>query len=189
MKALNGTAGHGCPREAGFSLVEVMVTLIVMSVGLLGIAKMQALALTSTTSARMRSLVALEASSLASTMRADRAYWASVTADPIVQFASGAITKTQDNTLQPNATCPCTPPQIAFGDLREWVQNLSQQVKDVQGTVSCTVPLATAPAPVSCTISLNWPENLVAANAQQAQAAQQAQTPPPRITYTLYVDP
>ena len=75
MKSPNDTARHGCLRDAGFSLVEVMVALIVMSVGLLGIAKMQALALTSTTSARMRSLVALEAASLASTMRADRAYW------------------------------------------------------------------------------------------------------------------
>src|SRR5438445_9867309 len=75
MKSFNAATGRGCLREAGFSLVEVMVALIVMSVGLLGIAKMQALALTSTTSARMRSIVALEASSLASTMRADRAYW------------------------------------------------------------------------------------------------------------------
>lgn len=187
MKSLKGIAARSCLRQAGFSLVEVMVALIVMSVGLLGIAKMQALALTSTTSARMRSLVALEASSLASTMRADRGYWANIKADPTVQFSGGAVTA-NDNTLVLNATCPCTPPQIAYGDLQEWVQNLRKQVADVQGTVSCTVPASTAPAPISCAISLNWPENLVASNAQQAAQAQSVGAPP-RTTYTLYVDP
>jgi type IV pilus assembly protein PilV len=187
MKSLNDTTGHGCLRDAGFSLVEVMVALIVMSVGLLGIAKMQALALTSTSSARMRSLVALEASSIASTMRADRAYWSQVKADPAVQFSGGAVTAT-DTTLKLNSTCPCTAPQIAFGDLQEWVTNLGKQVPDVKGTVSCTVPKVTAPAPISCAISLNWPENLVASNTQQATQAQSV-SPPPRITYTLYVDP
>ena len=39
---------------AGFSLVEVMVALVVICVGLLGIAKMQALALSNTTTSRLR---------------------------------------------------------------------------------------------------------------------------------------
>src|SRR5579871_1202658 len=59
----------------GFSVLEVMVALIIISVGLLGIAKMQALAIASTTTSRTRSIAALEAASLASAMRADRAYW------------------------------------------------------------------------------------------------------------------
>jgi type IV pilus assembly protein PilV len=186
MKSLNDTAGHGCLRDAGFSLVEVMVALIVMSVGLLGIAKMQALALTSTTSARMRSLVALEASSLASTMRADRAYWSQIMANPAVTFAGGAVAS-NDAALVPKSTYPKTAPQIAYGDLQEWVTNLGLQVPDVKGAVNCTVPPVAVPAPVSCAISLNWPENLVASNAQQALQAQAAA--PARVTYTLYVDP
>ena len=43
-------------REGGFSLIEVMVALIIVSVGLLGIAKMQALAYASTGIAGKRSL-------------------------------------------------------------------------------------------------------------------------------------
>lgn len=59
----------------GFSLVEVMVALIVICVGLLGIAKLEALMLSSTGTSRLRSLVALQAASLAASMHADRNYW------------------------------------------------------------------------------------------------------------------
>src|SRR5689334_6960443 len=62
-------------RVRGFSLIEVMVAVIVICVGLLGIAKMQALALSNTTTARMRSLAALEAASLAAAMHSNRQYW------------------------------------------------------------------------------------------------------------------
>ena len=43
----------------GFSLIEVMVAIVVISAGLLGIAKLQALALSNTSTARLRSLAAL----------------------------------------------------------------------------------------------------------------------------------
>jgi type IV pilus assembly protein PilV len=183
MRFSNGTALYGRPGAAGFSLVEVMVALIVLSVGLLGIAKMQALALSSTTSARMRSVAALEASSLASTMNADRAYWANVAADPAVTFSAGAITASKDATLQPKDPCPCTPPQLAYDDLRDWAADLNLQIPNAQVSVNCTPgnppPLQT---PVSCTISLNWSEQQVVSNAQQTTA-------PVAINYTLHVLP
>ncbi len=70
------------PHSQGFSLVEVMVALVVLSIGLLGIAKMQALSLSSTTIASMRSLAALEASSLAAAMHENRGYWATAAMRP-----------------------------------------------------------------------------------------------------------
>jgi type IV pilus assembly protein PilV len=177
-------------RRNGFSLVEVMVALIVMSVGLLGVAKMQALALSNTTSARTRSLVALEAASLASTMRADRNYWANVTADPNVTFSKGVITADDGALKAAGAACPCTPQQIAYQDLSDWLTDLDLQVASPQGGISCTtVPVAAPPtAPVTCTISLNWSENLIAANAQQA-AQIKAAGGSESITYQLSVNP
>lgn len=56
-------------------MVEVLVALIIIAIGLLGIAKMQALLLADTGIARIRALIALETSSLAASMHADRSYW------------------------------------------------------------------------------------------------------------------
>ena len=55
----------------GYRITGLAITmwLLVISIGLLGIAKMQALALSSTGTAKMRSLAAIEAASLASTIR------------------------------------------------------------------------------------------------------------------------
>jgi len=63
----------------GFSLVEVMVAVVVICVGLLGIAKMQALALSNTTTSRLRALAAIEAAGLASAMHSNREYWSGAT--------------------------------------------------------------------------------------------------------------
>jgi len=63
----------------GFSLVEVMVAVVVICVGLLGIAKMQALALSNSNSSRLRSLAAIEAAGLAAAMHSNREYWAGST--------------------------------------------------------------------------------------------------------------
>src|ERR1700743_819427 len=62
-------------KTGGFTLIEVMVALIIIAIGMLGIAKMQALALSTTESSGVRSLVAIEAASLASSMHANRDYW------------------------------------------------------------------------------------------------------------------
>ena len=187
-------------RDSGFSLVEVMVALIVMSVGLLGIAKMQALALSSTTTARMRSLVALEAASLASTMRADRAYWSLETANPLtVNINTGAVAA-NDATLkaaitQESGTTPCVsacaPALIAVNDLQEWASELNSLAPGATGVVTCTPPPAATPSstPVSCQIVISWTEKLVASNAQQAQQEAVAGGSTVQTSYTIYVDP
>lgn len=183
----------------GFSLIEVLVALVVISIGLLGIVKMQALALSSTGTARMRALAAIEAGSLASTMRADRAYWASITTNPstITIPASGAITSTDAN-LQtpPNAKCqtgpPCTSVQVAAEDLSEWVTNVRSTLPGLQNSgVTCNV---VANNPVECTITLNWNENVLGINTSTNTAATAAQNAAALAnvaptSYTIYVDP
>jgi type IV pilus assembly protein PilV len=183
--------------RAGFSLVEVMVALVVISVGLFGIAKMQALALSSTSNARSRSLAALEAASLASTMRADRAYWTSITADPNVAVATAMFTANDATLVAPGAGCntasACTnPAKLAAQDVKDWATALSTAIPGGTATINCTV--ATATVPTSCRITLTWTENLVQINTATATGATQAATSAAlknvaTTTYTLFVDP
>ncbi len=190
------TAARARRRAAvahGFSLVEVMVALVVIAVGLLGIAKMQALSLSSTSSARMRSLAALEAASLAAAMHADRDYWDN-SPPQTTNVAGASVTSTTEgfpvtgaNCLAPTygTTSMCNTETVASYDLQQWANALNNLLPNVTAVVSC--PAGQTP-PLGCTIQISWSENAVAINSQEASASTTAaafQIP----TYTLYVEP
>ena len=179
-------------RSRGFSLVEVMVAVIVICVGMLGIAKMQALSLANTTTARLRSLAAIEAASLASAMHSNRQYWAN-TALPfnVALSAAGAITSS-DGALAVQATADLTNLTACFGvqcaalplaafDLARWTNNMTAMLPNPTATISCPANPGVN-APPSCTITISWRERSVAVNQQQTVALALP-------TYTLYVEP
>src|ERR1700761_8386395 len=66
-------------KQCGLTLLDVLVSLIIISIGLLGIAKIHALAYSSTSTAGTRSLVALQAAGLAASMHGNRTFWAANT--------------------------------------------------------------------------------------------------------------
>jgi type IV pilus assembly protein PilV len=176
----------------GFSLVEVMVALVVLSVGLLGIARMHSLALSSTTVASQRSLAAIEADSLAAMMHENRGYWSG--GDPstsTITIQGTTLTFTGAPLLSgagtPNctstATPQCTPTALAAYDLQSWATQLQAVLPGASTTIKCGQV-----NPVSCLVSIYWVENAVAINSQgvvSPAAPATMQTP----TYTLYVQP
>jgi type IV pilus assembly protein PilV len=181
-----GANRHWSQRRSsrGFSLVEVMVALVVTSVGLLGLAKMESLALSSTGVAGQRSLAAIQASSLAAMMHANRDYWAS-----LLVIANSPITvdATPANNFSTAVPCtfasPCLPQAMADYDLQQWATALQGLLPGYQATITCaTTPTAGV---VSCAIQIQWAESSVALSKQQNLAATQLQIP----TYTLYVEP
>lgn len=174
----------------GFSLVEVMVALVVTSVGLLGLAKMESLALSSTGVASGRSIAAIQASSLAAAMHANRGYWASAAlASTTVQVINGVVTISDPvlSSAVPNNGCTvpgataCTASAMAANDVQQWGAALGALLPASLSTVTCT---QVATAPIICTITIQWAENAVALNAQQTQMG--ALQP---STYTLNVQP
>jgi type IV pilus assembly protein PilV len=172
-------------RSKGFNLIEAMVALVVISVGLLGIAKMQALAMSSTGTAKMRSLAALEAASLASAIRADRGYWSSITIPITVIFKDGIVKTATDATLLGTVDCTAAGACSSINDmtaydLRTWATDLATQMPKYLVSLVCTA--GTVTSPVTCVIQLQWAENRVAINTQADIAS--AST-----AYTLYVEP
>jgi type IV pilus assembly protein PilV len=180
-------------RMRGFSLIEVMVALIIIAVGMLGIAKLQALALSTTESSGTRSLVAIEAASLAASMHANRDYW--VTNPPPASFTvsvtttgpgttSVTISDATLGTAQDCASAACSASQVAAYDVQQWGAALGQVVGGAQATVTCN----TAAVPLSCTIQIAWVENVTSTN--NATAAASASSGALNLpTYTLYVEP
>jgi type IV pilus assembly protein PilV len=173
-------------RQRGFSLVEILVALVVVSIGLLGVAKIQALAYASTNISSSRSLAAIQAASLASAMRANRAYWSSGLAPASITVTGSKISDatlnaaaTADDACRQGGGGSCTPAVLAAYDLHQWANALNSLLPSPQSDIAC--PNATAP--VSCTIRITWSEKLVAVNGQGASGAMQAPT------YTLYVEP
>lgn len=189
-------------HAAGFSLVEVMVAVIIIAIGMLGIAKLHALTIASTSTARLRSLAAIEAASLASAMHSDRAYWATAGNPPATVTISGTTITASDAALSNKAT-PCTSeaggarpfcdgPHLAAYDLQTWAATLAELLPNDTAKIVCSASVIGAPsptpAPVFCTIQIGWTESTVAANSQEAA---QAGAPAPFQTpsYVLYVEP
>jgi len=123
-------------RARGFSLIEVLVALLVISVGLLGIAKMQALALANTNGGRLRALASIEAASLASSLQSNPNYWGTLTSavNVTITSASGSATITSTDTTQNGTvTCPAS------------TTTNSTSMSNCIGTLDCTSAGAAAP--------------------------------------------
>jgi type IV pilus assembly protein PilV len=192
-------------RVRGFSLVEVLVALVVLGVGLLGIAKLEGAAFSNTSVAARRSIAAVEADSLAASMHANRGYWSSL--DPAgasitvttntVTVASGAganlaaaVTAVAGGLSCQSNTAFCTIQNMAAYDLAQWALALQGVLPNYSATVNCGTG-----TPVSCTINIVWSENAVAVNSTEASAAASAASASATLnafeypSYTLYVQP
>jgi len=198
---------NGARWQRGFSLVEVMVALVVCAIGLLGLAKMESLALSSTGIAGNRSIAAIQASSLASAMHANRAYWAAGLAPAAVTvtvtagnwvinnanlaaaplYATGAYPAAPNGCTTPATLgTPCSVDQMAANDLQDWSAALAQLMPNSLATISCTTATN---VPVSCNIQIQWVENAVGSNESQTQANLTAMINANSPTYVLFVQP
>ena len=173
--------GRPLRRSTGFSLIEVMVALVITSVGLLGLAKMESLAISSTNVAGSRSIAAIEASSLAAAMHANPGYWAGGFAPPVTTVSAANNFSAAAPCLTPG-TSSCAPAAMASYDLQQWAIALQAVLPGYFATITCTTTVSNIP--VTCTIQIQWTENAVAANSSQGNIGSLAQP-----TYTLFVQP
>lgn len=135
---------HSGQRDAGFTLIEVMVAVLVLSVGLLGLASLQANGLRQNSSAYMRTQAIIMANDMADRMRANPTEVAAGTYNNIVATIAdpGCLLAT------------CTPDRIAEHDIATWYSSLSE-LPNGTGTVTGDGRLFT--------ITVMWDDNKVGA--------------------------
>lgn len=71
MRLINSCRSCAGSNERGFTMIEVLVAMIILAVGLLGVAGVQALSLKQTANSNIRSLVNMYAYDLSERMRAE----------------------------------------------------------------------------------------------------------------------
>lgn len=111
---------HG-RRQAGFTLIEVLVSTLVLTVGLLGIAAMQMVSFQTNQSAYMRSQATFLAQDILDRIRANRDGYRNTTAYDLIDTTNTAAIDASPGCK--DGTAGCSPVQMAREDVREWVQH------------------------------------------------------------------
>lgn len=137
-------------RQAGFSMVEALVALVVLSVGMLGIASLYVVSLRSSGSAISRTQAVNLASDLADRIRANRsagnAYAAVVSTDDEPTAVDSCI----------GQTVICDPATMAAYDLEVWRQQL---IATMPGGTTGAVSVVGTSSPRTYTITIEWKES------------------------------
>lgn len=124
-------------KQSGFNLIEVLVALVVISIGLLGLAILQMTSLQQNQSAYYRSQATLLAYDITDRMRANMDEVAA--GGYFIATASGAVTSGCINYL--GSASGCTPEEMASNDIAEWQASLANELPEGDGRV-CRSDLA-----------------------------------------------
>ncbi len=148
-------------HATGFAMLEILVSMIVIMIGVLGIAGIQMLSINNTEIARYQSLATILASGMAAEIQANPAYWATSTAN--ITISGGVVTggPAAGNCNGGNGGGVCTPTQMAGYDLQNFATGISSVLPSGQGSIACTVAVG---APTVCALQLSWTEKNVALN-------------------------
>lgn len=162
-------------RSRGFTLVEVLVAVLIISIGLLGVARLVLAAVKANDSAYFRGQAAALAYSILDDMRANRGY---AITSPGYQVAYGAMATPA---VMCDAGSACTPAEIAQYQLYTWKQQLSAAAGGTlpsgDGEVQMSFPTSGQPV---ATITIEWDDRV----AQWAFGAPKNSTPN-LTTFTL----
>jgi type IV pilus assembly protein PilV len=144
--------GH---RHSGFSMIEVLVTLLIISLALLGTAGLQAYAMRQNQGSQFRTQAIFLAADLAERMEANKAA-AVIDGSYVV-----AQTAAADYAIAESTACidaPCDRAQLAAFDLAQWQDMVADPLRLPQSSWSVTQTVVGNPS--TYTITIGWVDRM-----------------------------
>ena len=134
-------------KMQGSSMLEVLVTIIILTIGLTGLASLQAFSINNNSTATMRFNANIYASEMMERLKANRSLAAG-------QFYNLSLTT-------PASFTPSTMGKIENIDRVSWLKSIDSSLLDAHGAISCTTDAL-------CTVTIQWNEpNSVSSTAKK----------------------
>lgn len=142
-------------KDSGFTLIEVLISTLVLAVGLLGLAGLQATSIRNNLSAYNRGQATQLAYDMADRMRANKNESVDPVTGSVIETSTYLTMDATDAGEQEACTTVtgCTGAQMAQNDLFQWNAVLTGALPSGTGTI--TVDAATG----VFTITINWDDN------------------------------
>ncbi|HOV56728.1 MAG TPA: type IV pilus modification protein PilV [Rhodanobacteraceae bacterium] len=142
-------------RSRGFTLLEVLVAVLIFSLGLVGLAGLMVISVKTNQSAYLRTQAGFVAQSIADRIRLNRA------AGP--QNYNGTYSQATVAGDPCAGASPCTPAAVVTRDTRYVWSNQIASLPNASGTVNCVgalrdPTLIASPFTGQCTVTITWDE-------------------------------
>jgi len=146
--------------QSGFTLLEAMLTLFILTIGILGVAGLQVRSMDSGRIASQRMMVVIKGQEIIERMRANVGYGDSdyykgnsTTPRNNLLFYAGAVGNNQNCN---DGTTVCAPNEQAAHDIYMWAADLAVAVPTVTATNIAVTAAADQDLPYTVTITINW---------------------------------
>jgi type IV pilus assembly protein PilV len=138
--------------QSGFTLLEVLIALLVMSIGLLGIGKMMMMSARANDSAYMRSQATALGYTILDAMRANRQAATVQGYDTALGVVPGQVA------CGTTAAAACNSGQQAQNDLSQWGASLAARLPGGKGSVTTVTAkdTLTGAANITATVTVQW---------------------------------
>ncbi len=147
-------------KQRGFTLVEALVSLVVLSVGMLGIAGLYVEGLRANKTSIYRTTAVTLAADMADRIRANPP--APINPAAPANLYAGAGPGANNQCV--NGPGPCTPAQLAQDDWWWWTQDMNNRLPAGSNATVVVGPTPGGIPTTTFTITVNWPETGQAVN-------------------------
>lgn len=132
--SIPGKVPNSSLRSRGFSLVEVLISIVILTIGILGMVGMQAAALQANREARLQSSAVVLARELADMIRGNKAVGVLVASNPYLgAFTAPLAAVTEEYCLNVASSC-ANNTMIANAQMTEWLARANSELPGAQVT-------------------------------------------------------